>query len=274
MRIRRALPWIWSAAMLAGPVEDPNRALAREVVEKYISGERRALEYSVVRRLERVQFASDGTQKSRESYTSQVGFIDGVRMSWTIARDDRPLPVEERLKIEEATLREAAEWKSKPARERAKIVEDQKKERAEQLEYLREFADALEFTPQADERVDGRESQVLTFKPRAGYRSKSLKGRAYEGVMGKLVADKQERQLVRLEAEFFRDVTLAGIVAKVSKGTRFELEHMRLEDGAWAPKRQMFRYAAQVMLVKEYRRQVKTEWREYKRYAGEVFRGD
>lgn len=244
--------------------------LVRDAVENYFRSARLMREFAVVRQTERREFDGDGRLKSREHWTQHIDFIDGVRVGWTIERDGKPLSVEERARSQDAARLAASEWKSKTPQERAKILAKAEKETG----YLKEFPHALVFTALPDETLGGRAAQVWAFKPKPGYKAQSMGGRVYEGVEGKLWLDKEERQLMRLEAEVVRDVTVGGIVAKIEKGTRFSLSQARVEPGCWLPVHQSIRYGARILIVKGVHKAIETRYREWRRSVEPVWSGN
>lgn len=244
--------------------------LVKDAVENYFRSARMMREFAVVRETERNDYHKDGGLKSRDHWTQRIDFIDGVRAGWTIERDGKPLSEEERARSQVSARQSAAEWKAKSPAERKKILEKAEKETS----YLREFPHALVFTPMPDEQINGRVAMVWSFKPKPGYKAKSLGGRVYEGVVGKIWLDREERQLARLDAEVVRDVTVGGFLAKIEKGTRFELTQTRVEAGCWLPSHQLVRYSAQILLVKGIHRSLNTRYRDWRRSREPIWSGN
>lgn len=245
-------------------------ALVKDAVENYFRSARMMREFAVVRETERNDYHKDGGRKSRDHWTQRIDFIDGVRAGWTIERDGKPVSVEERARSEASARQSVAEWKAKSPAERNKILNKAEKE----TDYLREFPHALIFTALPDEQINGRVAMVWSFGPKPGYKAKSMGGRVYEGVTGKIWLDREERQLARLEAEVVRDVTVGGFLAKIEKGTRFELTQTRVEPGCWLPSHQLVRYSAQILLVKGIHRSLNTRYREWRRNSEAVWSGN
>lgn len=262
------LPLALSFAHAEVPAE--RRELVRDAVENYFRSAKLMREFAVVRNTERREFDGDGRLKSRENWTQHIDFVDGVRVGWTIERDGKPLSAAERARSQEAARQAASEWKAKTPEERAKILARSEKE----TDYLKEFPYALEFSALPDETLDGRKAMVWAFKPKPGYKAKSLGGRVYEGVVGKLWLDQEERQLMRLEAEVVRDVTVGGFLAKVEKGTRFSLSQARVEQGCWLPVNQSIRYGARILMVKGVHKAIDTRYRDWRRNPEPLWSGN
>ncbi|MBA3973048.1 MAG: hypothetical protein C0504_02380 [Candidatus Solibacter sp.] len=250
-----------SLAFAQGETPVERRELVRDAVDNYFRSAKLMREFAVVRHTERREFDGGGKLKSSERWTQHIDFIGGVRVGWTIERDGKPLSPGELAMSQDAARQEAAEWKAMTPRQRAKILAKAEKE----ADYLKEFPHALVFSALPDEALDGRPAMVWAFKPKPGYKARSMGGRAYEGVVGKLWLDKEERQLMRLEAEVVRDVTVGGFLAKIEKGTKFELSQARVEPGCWLPVKQSIRYGARILMVKGIHRAIDTRYREWRR---------
>jgi len=255
-------------ALAQAPAEE--RALVRDAVDNYFRSARLMREFAVIRQTERRDFDNKGALRSRDHWTQRIDFIDGVRVGWTIERDGKPVGADERARGEQSAKQAASEWKAKTPAERERILSKAEKE----TDYLREFPDALVFAALPDEVVNGRTAMVWSFKPKLGYKAKSMGGRVYEGVTGKIWLDRDERQLMRLEAEVIRDVTVGGFLAKIEKGTRFELAQSRVEQGCWLPSHQMIRYGARILMVKGIHRAIDTRYREWRRNPEPVWSGN
>ncbi|HNY40339.1 MAG TPA: hypothetical protein PKJ41_08085 [Bryobacteraceae bacterium] len=244
--------------------------LVRDAVDNYFRSARLMQQFAVIRQTERRDFQNNGDLKTRDHWTQRIDFIDGVRVGWTIERDGKPVSEEERMRSYASARQAAAEWKAKPPAERKKQLEKAEKE----TDYLREFPNALAFTALPDEVVNGRMAMVWSFNPKPGYKAKTMGGRIYEGVTGRIWLDREERQLVRLDAEVTKEVTIGGFLAKIEKGTRFELTQTRMESGCWLPSHQLVNYGARILMVKGIHRSVDTHYRQWRRSAGPIWSGN
>jgi hypothetical protein len=66
---------------------------------------------------------------------------------------------------------------------------------------------------------------------------------------GKLWIDKQTYQWVRVEAEVVHPVSIAGFLAQVQPGTRFELDKMPVAEGLWLPKHFSMKAQAKILFL-------------------------
>lgn len=251
---------------------DPHREIVRQAVKGYFQSldTLRGLTYKRIS--ERQEFDAGGALKSRTTWVSISDYVDGVRWTYTVERNGRPVDEPEALMAR--VRRDVAEWKAQSPSQRGKAIEEAGKRSRRETDYLREFADALEFTPLGLESAAGRPARLFSFSPRPGYKPKSMEGRIYEGVRGKIWIDEAERQMVRLEADVHRDVSVGGFLAKVEKGTRFSLEQFRLEPGLWAPKTQSVRFDLKVLMVRQIHTRIESRFADYRKYEGPRFGGD
>ncbi|MGJ5820162.1 hypothetical protein [Paludibaculum fermentans] len=263
-----------AAAGVMNAQPDPaTRPFLRSVVEKYIRNTGGLQDYRFVRRVARAELDSNGNRKSWTASTSKVDFEAGVRATWLIARDDRPLTAEEIQKEEAEARRAAREWRGKLPAERKEIEEKRDRKARMERDFLNELSEALEFRSRPPEIRGGRVTLVYDFEPRAGYSPKSREAHVYEGTRGTVRVDQEDGQLVSLNAETFREVTMGIFLASVSRGSRVELNQVRLDSGVWLPLNQTINYAARI-LFKHVRRHVETQYQGYQPYSGPVWRGD
>jgi hypothetical protein len=258
---------LFAAALQAAPAPGDAAALMRRAVHGFFENSARLQDFSFERRTVRTEFEPGGSVKSRAVWTNTVDWVDGVRMSWTTRRDDKPLDDAERARIEKSLRNSAAEWKRKPPEERRKITEQGRSKQNKELEYLREFPEALVFQPLPGEVVDERPALVFAFSPRPGYSPRTMQGNVYRKVRGRIWIDREEGQFIRMEGEVFDDVSVGGFLAKIEKGTRFDFRQARLGAGQWFLAKQVVRVDARVLLVKSVHRQVESEYSGWRRAA-------
>ncbi len=268
-----AIPILFAAAQLGAQQDSSPRPFLRSVVDQYVRNAGSLHDFRFVRRVARAELDPSGNRKAWTASTSKVDFEEGVRATWLIARDDRPLTADELQKEEWEARRAAREWRGKPAGQRKEIEEKRNRKAQMERAFLLELPDALEFRRRPLEMRNGRATLVFDFEPRPGYSPKTREAHVYEGARGTLWVDQADGQLVSLKAETFRDVTMGLFLASVERGSRIDVNQVRLESGAWVPLNQTVRYAARI-LFKHLRRQVETEYRDYQPYSGPIWHGD
>jgi hypothetical protein len=117
-------------------------------------------------------------------------------------------------------------------------AEERRRETAKMLDAVGE---AFHFRWAGRETHRGRPVIVLNFEPDAGYQPPTRYATIYKQLWGKAWVDESSGQVMRLEAELRRDVSfIGGIVAKIYKGSRLELEQAEVAPGTWLPTRHFF----------------------------------
>lgn len=268
-----AIPFITGAGVLDAQPDTAARSLLRTAVDQYVRNSSSLQEFRFVRRVARAELDASGNRKTWTASTSKVDFEAGVRATWLLARDDRPLAPEELQKEEAEARRAAREWRGKPPSERKEMEEKRDKKARLERDFLRELPEALDFRSRPPEIRGGRPTLVFDFEPRPGYSPKSREAQVYAGTRGTIWIDRDDGQLVSLKAETFREVTMGLFLASVAQGSRIELNQTRLESGAWVPLNQSVHYAARI-LFRNVRRHVETQYRDFQPYDGPVWRGD
>ena len=101
---------------------------------------------------------------------------------------------------------------------------------------MEQLTKAFEFKLLGQQRRGLYDTYELQATPCPGYRPPNTETEVLTGMQGKLWVDKNSFHWVRVEAQVMRTVTIAGFLARVEPGTRFELEKMPVDDGVWLPK--------------------------------------
>lgn len=112
-----------------------------------------------------------------------------------------------------------------------------------------QLTQAFDFQLVGTKPVNGRETYELRATPRAGYVPPNTEAKVLTGMQGTLWIDAETSQWVKVEAQVTRPVWIAGFIAKVMPGTRFELEYAPAADGVWLPIHFLEASSARVMFV-------------------------
>lgn len=259
-----------AAAVTANSAIDP-RPFIRQAVDNYFRDVEAGRRMTYLRRRDYREFDAGGKLTDRSLATRRIDFVDGIRVSWLVARDDQPLAAAELDAGREEARKAAAEWKRKPKAERERLAAESLKRSQQEIGYLRDFPEALDFKPAPPEQIGGRHCAVFDFSPRAGYRPPNMQARVFEKARGRIWIDAEEKSLVKLDGEVYDTVTIGGLLARIEKGTRFLLEQQRVEPGVWFPRLQSVRFDVRVMLVKQIHRRIESTFNEVRPYRGEVW---
>jgi hypothetical protein len=129
-----------------------------------------------------------------------------------------------------ADLSLAGQARQKQAAEKyAKKAQD----REEMVNALR---DAYHLTWLGRETYHGRALAKIHFEPNPDYKPTSRNTTLFANVRATVWVDEAAGQLVRLDAEIFRDISFGGgVIGKVYRGGRFVLEQTEIAPGIWLP---------------------------------------
>jgi hypothetical protein len=117
--------------------------------------------------------------------------------------------------------------------EKARRTAQYQKERHGDRELLEQLTEAMNFTFAGQEVVDSHLVDVFEAVPRAGYVPKSMQMQVLPGMKGKLWIDHTSFRWVKVQAEVVKPVSIAGFLARVEPGTRFELQERPINPSIW-----------------------------------------
>jgi hypothetical protein len=242
------------------PADSPPelRELVRKSLVELLRDDRNMSDYLFERRTHQREFDSAGKLKSQTSVVVQREERDGVAFGHVLERNGQPVSGDERAKDEGRIRKRIAEAKSVDANDRENKKED--------YSWVREIPEAMEYKLAGQEQLNGREAYVLECFPRPGYQARNIRTRVFEKTRGKMWIDKADGQLVKGDMEVFDTVSVGwGILGRIDKGTRFLLTRQKFHGVVWLPARQEMHLDVRVMMMKDLRRHVVTEYAGYKR---------
>jgi hypothetical protein len=106
----------------------------------------------------------------------------------------------------------------------------------EQTRFLEESADAFDFKALPEVTLNGRPTYVFECTPKPGFQPRMDRSKMLLSVQAKAWIDKQELQIVKLEADALDPISIGWDLGVIAKGTHMELEQMRLPDHNWVLK--------------------------------------
>lgn len=274
---------LFGAALLAARIPAATAAETpvelRELVRKSLAGlnaenERRDQFLFKVRN-ERKELDAAGKVATQTSYVWERIEIEGFTFGRTLERNGKPLTAEERAGEEKAVQKRLAELKAPPTGtasvgSAAAAPARQRQQQQQQRDWFQEFPDALDYKLAGEEIVNGRPALHLLATPRPGYQPKNMRARVFEKMRGDLWVDKATAELAKVDAEMFDTVSVGfGILGKIEKGTRFQMQRQPVGGDAtaatWLMASQSIRFGARFLLVKSVRNEITTQWSEFRR---------
>lgn len=254
---------------------DDARALLLKVVENQERNEDLQRQYAYVETTTTETVDGKGKVTKTESLTYEVTpTLDG-EYKRLVARNGTPLS-EKDARSEEKLLREFREkQKNLSAAEQDKAREKVRRRTDRFKTRLRESLEVFDFTPLADEEVDGRPVRAFAFKPRPGYKPRSRATSVLNKLEGTLWIDPARAQLVKLRALFREDYKLAGgIFGNVAKGSEAVAEQRDARGEVWLLDRITLKVNARLYFLKRYSARVTTAYSDYKKFTVLTEEGD
>lgn len=200
----------------------------------------------------------DRIENAHGSLTRRMVLTPEGILSRTVAIDGRALSPKERS-AEDARidrLLDPEEMREK-AREQQRVME-----RIERL--LRTVPDAFScsYRRVSAAKPPVRPFAVLSCSPRPSFSPPSREAQVLTGMRAVITIDLAERRMTRMKGTLFKNVTFAwGILARLNRGGRLELEQKKLEDGQWHVTRMELDVGGRLLMVKPFHiRRRETGW--------------
>ncbi len=149
--------------------QDQIRDLIRQTAEKDMENDKKQKDYTYIQREEEHKLDGKGQVKSTEIKTSEIMELYGDQVERLIAKDDKPLPDKDAKKEEEKIQKLIEKRKNESEEDRRKRAEKEEKDREQSRQFVREVADAYNFTFVGIESFDGRDAYIIDGEPRPGY---------------------------------------------------------------------------------------------------------
>lgn len=214
--------------------------------------------------------AYDYTERDRTAAgtrTYRVMTIEGSPYQELLAVNGEPLPSQEQATEQHKLEQVRALRRAESAGDRARRIERYEQERKRDHLIMQELTRAMDFTLLGERRLGGYEVYLLQATPRPGYRPPTIETEVLTGMQGKLWIDKQTYQWVKVEAQVVRPVSIAGFLASVLPGTRFELEMRPAGEGLWLPAHFAMKSKARILHLFPHRSQADETYFDYRKSA-------
>jgi len=171
-----------------------------------------------------------------ETRTYEVKMILGSPYQRLVAVNGNPLSPAEQAKEQQSAEEVTAQRLGESQAEREKRIAKYEKERSHDHLLMDEMAKAFDFKLVGERNSGGSDVYVLKATPNPNYQPPNIETKVLTAMQGELWIDKKTFKWVKVEAEVVRPVLIAGFLACVEKGTRFELEKMPINDSISLPK--------------------------------------
>jgi hypothetical protein len=241
--------------------------LLRIVADKDLENDKRLRDYTYIERDEEHKLDGKGEVKSTEVKTYDVMELYGEQVQRLIEKDDKPLDQKDAAKEEEKIQKVIDKRKNESEGDRRKREEKEEKNREEDRKFVREVADAYNFTLVGTESLgDGREAWVIEAEPRPGFVPQLKESKYLSKFRGRVWIDKNDLQLAKMDVECLDTITWGLFLARFHKGSRFTLEQTRVNDEVWLPLHVTAKIDVRLALLKNFDVNLEQTYRDYKKF--------
>ena len=225
------------AAALTVSAEDVDlHEVAKQAVRNYQRNQTTSLRY---------EYMEDDDIKSKGLERSRVTTLGGTPYERLVGKNGKPLSADAE-KHEEQKFDKTQTVRQNELKGQHDI---RVRKWREQTRFLEEAPEAFDLKMLPDAEVNGRPTYVIDCKPKPGFVPKQDRSKMFEKIEAKAWVDKEQLQIVKLEAETLDPVSIGWVLARIGRGTHMELEQMRLDNGDWVLKKLSIEGRARVLVV-------------------------
>lgn len=209
--------------------------LFRIVADKDMQNDKLLRNYTYVEREVNNKVDSKGQTKSTEERTYDIVEIYGEPVQRLTQKDGKPLSEREAAKEDEKIQKIIDKRKNESESDRRKREEREEKAREDDRAFVRDVADAYNFTLVGTEQLNGREVWVIDGQPRPGFIPHAKDAKYLTKFHGRVWIDKSDLQLAKLDVECLDTISWGLFLARLHKGSRVMIEQTRVNDEVWLP---------------------------------------
>jgi hypothetical protein len=244
---------------------DAHRIMERAVANDIVNWQA-AKDYTFLQRTQEDALDGNGGVKSSKSETSEIMVLYGEPFERIVAKDDKPLPESEQKKQDEKFEKETRKRENESPEERQKRLQKFEKEREDERAFVHEILDAYNFTLVGNEMLNGRETWVIDGAPREGFEGTRREAKLLPKIKPRFWIDQQDYSWTKLRAEVTDTLSFGWVVARLHKGSVFEMQQVRVNNELWLPQRFDVKLDARVALLKGVNENVHVTYRDYRRF--------
>lgn len=246
--------------------QDQIRDLIRRSADNDIQNQKKQRDYTYVERQERRDINGKGGVKSTETETYDVMDIYGDQVQKLVAKNDKPLSEKDARKEDEKIQKLIDKRRNESDADRQKRLAKEEKEQQEGREFVREVADAFNFTFAGVERLGGRDNYVIDGEPKPGYKPVHKDANILPKVRFRIWIDKNDAQMKKLDVQVIDTFSWGVLVMRLHKGSRIIVETTRVNDEVWLQRHVAVKLDARVALLKNFDVEMDITDRDYKKF--------
>jgi hypothetical protein len=246
--------------------QEQMQQLLRVVADKDMENDKLLRNYTYVEREVQTKLDGKGNTKSTQEHSYDILEIYGEQVQRLTEKNDKPLSEKEAAKEDEKIQKLIDKRKNETDEDREKREAKEEKEREQDREFVRDVADAYNFSLVGTEKVGGREAWVIDGEPRPGFVPHAKDAKYLTKFHGRVWIDKSDLQLTKLDVECLDTISWGLFLARFHKGSRFMLEQTRVNDEVWLPQHLTAKVDARVAVLKSLDVDIEQTYSDYKKF--------
>jgi len=196
---------------------------------------------------------SERDRQDKGSKTYEVVMIQGSPYRRLVALNNALLSTADQDKEGRLMKDAIAKRRAESREERVARTAEYERERNRDRSLMDQLVEAFDFRSLGQQKLGNRDVYLLRATPRPGYRPPNIETEVLTGMRGTLWIDKDSFQWVKVAADVVHSVFIAGFLARVEPGTRFEVEKAPVADGVWLPTHFAMKSRAKILFVLTHR---------------------
>jgi len=242
------------------------QTMIRQVADNDDENDKRQRDYTYIERMEEHKLNGKGEVSSVETRTYDVMQIYNEQCRRMTAKNDKRLSPKEAAKEEEKIQKIIDKRKNESDSQREKRLKEEEKDREENRQFVKEVADAYDFTLVGTESLEGRETYVIDAEPRKGFEPKRKEAKILPKFRFRVWIDRAANQWVKLDAQCIDTVSFGLFLARIHKGSRIVIDTTRVNDEVWLPRHVAVHVDVRVALLKNFNVEQDITYRDYKKF--------
>ncbi len=245
------------------------KELIQRVAEKDVENNKKLHDYTYSERQEQHKLDGKGAVTSTETKSFDVLQIYGESVYRLVAKNDKPLSEKDAAKEDEKIQKIIDKRRNESDSEREKRLKKEEKEREDGRDFVKEIADAYNFTHVGTEQIEGRDTYIIAAEPRPGFQPHRKEAKVLAKIRGWIWIDAAENQWVKLDAEVIDTISFGLFLARLHKGTHIVTEQTRVNDEVWLPRHTAVHVDVRLALLKNFNLNVDVTDKDYKKFHAE-----
>jgi hypothetical protein len=246
--------------------QDQIRALIRRSADNDLENDKKQRNYTYTEREVQRRLDGKGQVKSTETKTYEVMELYGEQVHKLVAKDDKPLSEKEARKEDDKIRKLIEKRKNESEDDRKKRQAKEEKEHQDNRRFVREVADAYNFSFVGVESLEGRPTYVIDGDPKPGYEAHMKEAKILPKFRFRAWIDKDEVQWKKLDIQCIDTVSLGVFLARVHKGSRIVIEQTRFNDEVWLPRHIALNVDVRLALLKNFDVTVDDTYSNYQKF--------